>query len=201
MMHERMNLQQISEQRFEMGKVYDAIDESLQEFIQRQQMFFVATAPLSSDGLVNLSPKGLDSLRVLDDHTVIYADLTGSGIETVAHLKENGRIVLMFCAFEGEPKIVRLHGRGEVIEPSHDEFQQLRTRFPEYVGLRSFIRIHCHRITDSCGWGVPLYEFKGQRSQLVAWAENKGVDGVARYQQVTNTKSLDGLTGIATHAR
>jgi len=179
-----------------MGKVYDAIDESLKEFIQRQQMFFVATAPMSGDGLVNLSPKGLDSLRILDDHTVVYADLTGSGIETVAHVKENGRIVLMFCAFEGAPKIVRLHGRGEVIESSHDEFQQLRTRFPEYVGLRSFIRLHCHRISDSCGWSVPLYEFREQRSQLVAWAEHKGVDEVDLYQQTVNTESLDGLPGI-----
>jgi hypothetical protein len=179
-----------------MGKVYNAIDESLKEFIQRQQMFFVATAPLSSEGLVNLSPKGLDSLRILDDHTVVYADLTGSGIETVAHLKENGRIVLMFCSFEGAPKIVRLHGRGEVIESSHDEFQQLRTGFPEYVGLRSFIRLHCHRISDSCGWSVPLYEFREQRSQLVAWAENKGGDEVALYQQTVNTESLDGLPGI-----
>jgi hypothetical protein len=179
-----------------MGKVYDTIDDSLKDFIQRQQMFFVATAPLSSEGLVNLSPKGLDSMRILGDHTVVYADLTGSGIETVAHVKENGRIVLMFCSFEGAPKIVRLHGRGEVIEPSHDEFEELRTRFPEYVGLRSFIRFHCRRISDSCGWSVPLYDFKEQRSQLVAWAESKGVDGVLQYQQVENRESLDGLPGI-----
>ncbi len=179
-----------------MGKIYDAIDDSLKDFIQCQQMFFVATAPLSSEGLVNLSPKGLDSMRILDDHTVVYADLTGSGIETVAHLKENGRIVLMFCSFEGAPKIVRLHGRGEVIESSHDEFDELRARFPQHVGLRSFIRIHCHRISDSCGWSVPLYEFKEQRSPLVTWAENKGVDGVRQYQQEENRESLDGLPGI-----
>ncbi len=180
-----------------MGKVYEEIDPSLKEFMERQQMFFVATAPMSGDGLVNLSPKALDSLRILDEHTVMYADLTGSGIETVAHLKENGRIVLMFCAFEGAPRIVRLHGRGEVIEPGHDDFQQLRARVPEYVGLRSFIRIHCHRISDSCGWSVPLYEFKGQRSQLLAWGEKTGVDGVVQYQQTKNNESLDGLPGIA----
>jgi hypothetical protein len=181
----------------EMGKIYDAIDDSLKEFIQRQQMFFVATAPMSGDGLVNLSPKGLDSLRILDDQTVVYADLTGSGIETVAHLKENGRIVLMFCAFEGTPLIVRLHGRGEVIEPAHEDFQRLRSRFPEYKGLRSFVRVRCDRISDSCGWGVPLYEFKEHRSQLLAWAENKGVDGATQYQQTMNITSLDGLPGVA----
>lgn len=179
-----------------MGKVYDAIDESLKGFIERQQMFFVATAPISGDGLINLSPKGLDSLRILDDHTVAYADLTGSGIETVAHLKENGRIVLMFCAFEGAPNIVRLQGRGEVIEPSDDGFEEIGEGFPKYTGMRCFIRIHCHRISDSCGFSVPLYDFKSQRSQLQAWAKNKGEDGVALYQQTENTVSLDGLPGI-----
>lgn len=180
-----------------MGDVYDVIDQTLSEFIQRQKVFFVATAPLSENGLVNLSPKGLDSLRILDDRTVVYLDLTGSGIETVAHLKENGRIVLMFCEFEGAPKIVRLHGRGEVIERSHEDFEKLRQCFPEFVGLRSFIRVRCDRVSDSCGWGVPRYEFKEPRSQLIAWAENKGVDGVAQYQQTANTASLDGLPGLA----
>ena len=179
-----------------MGKVYDSIDESLKEFIQRQRMFFVATAPLAGDGLVNLSPKGLDSLRVMDEHTVAYADLTGSGIETVAHIKENGRIVVMFCSFEGAPKIVRLHGRGEVIEPSHDEFEELRNVFPDYPGLRCFIRVRCERVSDSCGWSVPLYEFKAQRSQLVAWAESKGIDEVSQYQREVNDRSLDGLPGL-----
>ena len=179
-----------------MGQVYDSINQVLKTFIERQQMFFVATAPLSSDGHVNLSPKGLDSLRILDGHTVAYADLTGSGIETVAHLKENGRIVLMFCAFDEAPKIVRLHGCGEVIEPSHADFQQLRTCFPEYIGLRSFIRVKCQRISDSCGWGVPLYEYKSQRSQLLAWAEQKGADGLIQYQQNINAECIDGLPGI-----
>jgi len=145
-----------------MGKLYESIDDSLVEFIQAQKMFFVATAPLSGDGLVNVSPKGLDSFRVLDSQTVAYADLTGSGIETVAHLKENGRIVIMFCSFDQTPKILRLHGRGDVIERSHADFAQLQSLFPEYIGLRSFIRIRCERISDSCGWGVPRYEFTGQ---------------------------------------
>ena len=179
-----------------MGKIYETIDDSLREFIGRQQMFFVATAPLSDDGLVNLSPKGLDSLRILNGRTVVYADLTGSGIETVAHLKENGRIVIMFCAFEGTPNIVRLHGRGEVIEPRNSDFSGLRDLFPKYDGLRSLIRVDCHRISDSCGFGVPMYEYKGQRSQLIAWADRQGVTGVAQYQRKMNRVSLDELPGL-----
>lgn len=180
-----------------MGKVYDGIDDSLKEFIQRQQMFFVATAPLSGDGLVNLSPKGLDSFRVLDEKTIVYADLVGSGIETVAHLKENGRIVVMFCAFDGRPNIVRLHGRGDVIEPGHDDFEHFKSSLPELAGLRCFIRVHCERISDSCGFGVPLYEFKGHRTQLTDWATNKGEEAVVQYQRDNNAASLDGLPGIA----
>ncbi len=179
-----------------MGKVYDTLEESLKDFIQRQQMFFVATAPLSGSGRINLSPKGLDSLRILGDHSVAYADLVGSGIETVAHIRENGRIVLMFCAFEGPPKIVRLHGQGEVIEPSHGDFQQLRSQFPEYAGLRCFIRIDCERISDSCGFGVPLFDYAGQRSQLIDWAEGVGAEGMAKYQDKANSKSLDDLPGL-----
>jgi len=181
-----------------MGKVFDKIDDSLADFIGRQQMFFVASAPLSKEGKINLSPKGLDSLRILDERTVAYADLVGSGIETVAHLQENGRIVLMFCAFEGPPKIVRLHGRGEVIEPAHKDFKQLSSQFPELAGLRCrcFIRIHCDRISDSCGFGVPLFEYTGQRSQLTDWAKVKGVEALAQYQREKNAKSLDDLPGI-----
>lgn len=179
-----------------MGKVFGALDAKLREFIERQQMFFVATAPLADDGLINLSPKGLDSLRILDDRTVVYADLTGSGIETVAHLKENGRIVVMFCAFEGTPNILRLHGRGEVIEQNHPEFESLAAQFPNYTGLRCLIRIRCQRISDSCGWGVPLYEFQKHRSQLLDWAESKGPDGLREYQLTKNSQSLDGLPGL-----
>lgn len=180
-----------------MAEVFEVIDESLSAFIEQQQMFFVATAPRSDDGLINLSPKGLNLLRVVDERTVVYADLTGSGVETVAHLKENGRVVLMFCAFDGPPRIVRLHGRGEVIERHHDDFEQLRGDFPELPGLRSFIRVNCHRISDSCGWGVPRFDFQGQRTQLTAWADHQGVEGVAKYQGEANTMSLDGLPGIS----
>lgn len=179
-----------------MGKIYDVIDRPLSEFIQRQEIFFVATAPASLGGFINMSPKGLDSLRIVDERTVVYVDLVGSGIETVAHLKENGRIVLMFCAFEGPPKIVRLHGRGDVIEPDHTEFESLRTLFPEYTGLRSIIRVRCTRISDSCGFGVPFYEFQEQRPQLSDWAERKGAEKLAEYQRQKNARSIDGLPGL-----
>lgn len=179
-----------------MGKTYDAIDDRLAEFIRAQQMFFVATAPLASDGCVNLSPKGLASFQILDERTVAYADLAGSGIETVAHLNENARIVIMFCAFTGAPKIVRLHGRGEVIDPDHDDFANMQKRFPPYTGLRCFIRVDCMRISDSCGWGVPLYEYQGQRSQLIDWADKKGIEDIKAYQQRMNRQSIDGLPGI-----
>lgn len=179
-----------------MGKVFERIDDEVAEFIQSQQMFFVATAPLSADGIVNVSPKGLESFAILDDRTVVYADLIGSGIETVAHLKENGRIVVMFCAFEGEPKIVRLHGRGEVITPHHPAFESMQEHFPDYAALRAFIRITCERISDSCGWGVPLYEFQGQRNQYLDFTNKAGVEGVREYQAKNNRESIDGLPGI-----
>ena len=181
-----------------MGKVYDGIEDSVRDFIQSQKMFFVATAPLSESGHVNLSPKGLDSFRILDPQTVVYADLTGSGIETVAHLKENGRIVLMFCAFEGTPNIMRLHGKGEVLESHHPDFSGLKQLFPEYDGLRCFIRVCCHRVSDSCGWAVPKFEFVCERTQLTDWAKNKAGSGIKKYQQENNLNSLDGLEGIST---
>ena len=179
-----------------MGKRFDSIDERLQQFIEKQPVFFVATAPLESDGHLNLSPRGLDSLRVIDPKTVAFVDLTGSGIETIAHIKQNQRIVLMVCAFEGPPKIVRLHGRGEVIEPSNPEFATLVEKFPTYEGVRAVIRISCQRISDSCGFGVPLMEYQGQRTLMGDWADRKGVDGVLDYQQEKNVTSIDGLPGL-----
>lgn len=179
-----------------MGKTYAKIDQPLADFLLRQKMFFVATSPTSLDGHINLSPKGLDSFRVLDERSVVYADFVGSGIETVAHVKENGRIVLMFCAFEGPPKIVRLHGTGEIIEAGHQQFAQLRGLFPDYAGLRSLIRVHCQRISDSCGFGVPRYQYEGQRRQLIEWAETKGAEKLKAYQRENNSFSIDGLTGL-----
>ena len=179
-----------------MSRQYPIITDKLAEFIRAQQMFFVATAPLSADGHINLSPKGLDSFRILDDRTVAYLDLTGSGVETIAHLKENGRIVVMFCAFAGAPNIVRLHGRGEVLEPGHDEFAALLQQFPRLSGIRSIIRIHCTRVSDSCGFGVPMYEFVGHRSKLLDWTKRKGPKGMAQYRRAKNAESLDGLPGV-----
>ncbi len=179
-----------------MAKTYPRIDETLAGFIRRQRVFFVATAPLSAEGHINLSPKGLDSFAILDDRTVAYLDLTGSGIETVAHLRENGRIVIMLCAFEGPPKIVRLHGRGEVLQPGHPGFEPLRALFPSHPGVRSVVRVALERISDSCGYGVPSYEFKEHRKQMGLWCERKGEDGLAAYRAENNRRSIDGLPAL-----
>lgn len=179
-----------------MGKTYPHISTELQQWIAHQKLFFVSTAPLSADGLVNCSPKGLDSFRILDAHTVAYQDLTGSGVETIAHLRENGRIVIMFCAFDGPPKIVRLHGTGEVITPGHGDFEKLSSLFPQHLGTRAYIRINVTRISDSCGYAVPLYEFKKDRDVLDKWAANKGKEGLIEYRATKNTQSIDGLEGL-----
>ena len=180
-----------------MGKIYESIDEKLKDWLSAQKIFFVATAPLSREGHVNCSPKDGDSFRVIDARTVVYLDLTGSGVETIAHVKENERIVLMFCAFVGAPKIVRLHGHGEIIEPKHDEFEQLRAILPFKIGIRSFVKVHLTRISDSCGYGVPLYEFRGHRSQLDDWVEHKGEESLVQYRLKFNSQSVDQLQGIA----
>jgi hypothetical protein len=179
-----------------MGKVYETISLEMQEWVAAQKMFFVATAPLADAGFVNCSPKGGDTFRVLDELTVAYQDLTGSGIETIAHLKENGRIVVMFCAFEGAPKIVRFHGTGEVIEHDHPEFAVLTNLFPYNAGTRAIIRIHVTRVSDSCGFAVPRYDFVEPRDVLDKWATQKGEDGTKAYRDEKNVSSLDGLLGV-----
>jgi hypothetical protein len=179
-----------------MGKVYEQIDAGLEEFIRAQRMFFVATAPVDATGYVNLSPKGLDSLRVLGPCAVAYLDYVGSGAETIAHLRENGRIVVMLCAFQGAPRVVRLHGRGEVLEPRDQEFIRLLALFPPEPAGRAIIRISIDRIADSCGYGVPLYAFEGQRSQLPDWGARKGAQGLREYQQQKNRISIDGLPAL-----
>lgn len=180
-----------------MGRVHDGIDTTLAEFLERQPVFFVATAPIGPDGHLNLSPKGLDgSFRVLDASTVAYLDLTGSGIETVAHLRENGRIVVMFCAFEGPPRIVRLHGRGRVVAVGDDGFDDLAARFPARPGTRSVIVVDVERVADSCGFGVPRMSFEGDRPELERWARRKGDDGLAAYRADKNAASIDGLPGL-----
>lgn len=179
-----------------MGKLYDAIDDRLAAFLGEQKMFFVATAPLAPHGHLNLSPKGQDSFRILDARTVAYLDLTGSGVETVAHVRENGRIVMLFCAFEGPPKIVRLHGTAEAFEPSDAEFERLAALFPPRPSTRCVVRVRLDRISDSCGYGVPLYRYEAERSQLDDWADRKGAAGIARYRAENNAHSIDGLPGL-----
>ncbi len=149
-----------------MAKVYDEIDETLAAFIAKQMMFFVATAPLSGDGHVNVSPKGYDAFRILGPRRVAYADLGGSGIETVAHVRENGRITLMFCAFEGPALILRLYGRASVMQFDEPGFDIELARFPGLERARNIVFVDVERIADSCGWGVPFYDFKGERDQL-----------------------------------
>ena len=187
-----------------MGKPLDAIDDTIRAFIEAQQMFFVATAPLDAAGHLNVSPKGLDTLRVLGPRTLAYLDFVGSGSETIAHIRQNGRIVLMWCAFSGPPNIVRVHGRADVIEPQDLEYAGLRRLFATTApGVRSIVRVAVERVADSCGFGVPLYEYKGQRSQLARWAEHKGDEGLVEYQREKNRESLDGLPSlrwVAAHA-
>ena len=179
-----------------MGDVFPEIDQKLRAFIEAQHMFFVATSPLDAAGHVNLSPKGLDSLRITDPVTVAYLDYVGSGAETIAHVRENGRVVLMFCSFDGAPKIVRLHGRGEVLEPQDTDYAQLRGLFSAPPPDRAIIRIRVSRISDSCGFGVPRYTFEGERSHLHEWADRKGTPALEEYQRKKNRISVDGLPAL-----
>lgn len=179
-----------------MGKVFERIDDSLREWIGKQHMFFVGTAPLSGDGMVNCSPKGYDAFRILNDREVAYLDFTGSGIETVAHLQENGRITFLFCSFDAQPRIVRLHGKGFVHPVGSPEFDALIGQFEPRAGMRSIIRAELHRISDSCGYGVPRYEFLGDRKTMEDYWTAKGEEGTVEYQRRRNGESLDGLPGL-----
>ena len=190
-----------------MGRTYEQIDDRWRDWIARQPMFFVATAPLAGDGHVNVSPKGpIGTLRVLDGHTVAYLDVVGSGAETIAHLRENGRIVVMLCAFEGPPRILRLHGRGEAVMPDDPRHAELldRCRFEEPGGdeaRRAVVLVHLSRISDSCGYGVPLMTYEGERTHYDAWARKKvrtgGLDALVRYQDEHNAEAIDGLPAVA----
>jgi hypothetical protein len=181
-----------------MGKQYDAIDDSIRVWMEQQRMFFVGTAPLSADSLVNLSPKGHDALRVIDGKTLAYLDFGGSGVETIAHIRENGRIVIMMCAFKGPPKIFRFYGKGEVVTPIDKDFEELAGLFSiPGVGIRAIIRIHVSRIQDSCGYGVPNYEFLGDRKSSQNWAAKLGTKKVRDYQVEKNLQSLDGIPAIS----
>ncbi len=183
-----------------MGKQYDQITPALQSFIQAQPLFFVATAPLSEQGHINLSPKGYDTFRILSPHHIAYLDLTGSGNETSAHLAENGRITFLFCAFQGTPQILRLYGKGETVLPGADRWEELVAQFPSYPGTRQIILASIHLVHTSCGYGVPLMELQQDRETLVRWATSKGEEGLVDYRGTNNCKSLDGLpTPLAQH--
>lgn len=177
-----------------MAKTHPEIDAKLAAWINAQPMFFNATAPLAADGHVNLSPRGLDTFRILDPRQVAYLDLHGSGNETAAHLRENGRITLMFCAFSGRAKILRLYGRGELVLPGQADWEPLRGRFPaDLPQPRQIVRVAVERIQSSCGFGVPLMELQGQREELTAWSERKGEEGLERYRREKNAYSIDGI--------
>jgi predicted pyridoxine 5'-phosphate oxidase superfamily flavin-nucleotide-binding protein len=181
-----------------MGKVYPSIDGRLREFLLAQPVFFVATAP--AEGHVNVSPKGMrGTFAVLDGRRVAYLDYTGSGVETIAHLRDNGRITLMFCAFDGPPKIVRLHGCGEAVRPADPRFADLRRAFPEdheEHGLRSVIVVDVERISDSCGFAVPLMQYEGERGLLTEWAGRKSPEDLVTYRRERNAASIDGLPAL-----
>lgn len=179
-----------------MGKVYDEIVPELANWLGQQRVFFVATAPLAPGGLINCSPKGMDTFRIIGPREVAYLDLTGSGVETIAHLRENGRIVIMFCGFAGDPQIVRLHGTGEAVTYGMQDYEKLRIYFPDYPGERAVIRARLKRISDSCGYGVPRYDYMGERDTLIRWAESKGAEKIRQYQRENNAHSLDGQPGL-----
>ncbi len=176
-----------------MAKQYDQITPTLQSFIKAQPLFFVATAPLSEHGHVNLSPKGYDTFRILSSNQVAYLDFTGSGNETSAHLAENGRITFLFCAFSGAPQILRLYGKGETVLPGAERWDELLAQFPSYPGIRQIIIASIHLVQTSCGYGVPLMELQQDREAMARWATAKGEEGLVAYRGVNNRKSLDGL--------
>jgi hypothetical protein len=181
-----------------MGSAFESLSAELRAFIEAQHVFFVATAPVEPTGHVNLSPKGMDTFRVLGPNRVAYLDLTGSGNETAAHLAQNGRITIMFCAFEGKPKILRLYGRGRMARPGSAEWAELSPLFPALPGARQVVVADVTRVQTSCGFGVPLMSFQQERDTLVRWAESKGDEGLRLYREQKNRTSIDGLpTGSA----
>jgi hypothetical protein len=176
-----------------MAKVYETIIPEVAEFISKQHIFFVATAPLSAEGHINLSPKGMDCFRIIGHNRVGYIDLTGSGNETSAHLAENGRVTFMFCSFEGAPNIVRLYGTGTTVLPGSDEWAALHPRFPAHMSARQIIVADVHRVSTSCGYSLPLMDFRAERDTLTRYWDVKGADALPDYQREKNAASIDGL--------
>lgn len=182
-----------------MSKRFDRLDPKLREFIRKQALFIVASAP--HQGRVNTSPKGMNTLRIIDDRTVAYLDLTGSGAETSAHVLENGRLTLMFMSFDAQPLILRLYGRGEIIRPDNPNWPEWHEHFETIPGERQIILLHIEMVQTSCGFGVPMYDYRGERETLREWAQKKGDEGLREYRLRKNRVSLDGLdTGLAEEA-
>ena len=179
-----------------MSTVHARLDDKLIRFIMAQRIFFVATAPLGAGGHVNVSPKGYDSLAVIDERTIAYLDLGGSGAETLAHVRENGRITLMFCAFEGPANVLRLHGRGRAVTFGEAGFAQLKALFPTFERARAVIVVDVDRIADSCGWGVPFFEFKGEREQLKRYVDHRPFEEWAERRYASDALSIDGLPAL-----
>jgi Pyridoxamine 5'-phosphate oxidase len=187
-----------------MAKVFEEITDHIRDWVSRQTMFFVATAPLAADGHINVSPKGpIGSLRIIDPLKVAYLDISGSGAETIAHVRENGRIVIMFCAFEGPPRIVRFHGTGTVLrwdEPGFEEAADGLEHLSIDAARRAVVTVDVTRVSDSCGYGVPLMSFEGLREHHALSAAKKvrtmGEDGYEQYRQTKNVRSLDGLPAV-----
>lgn len=178
-----------------MGKKMEEINSISLEFIEKQNIFFVGTSGIESK--INVSPKGMDTLRVLNSKRVIWLNLTGSGNETAAHLIENNRITVMFCAFEGNPLILRIYGKAKIIHKTDDRWKELFSYFSNIPGARQIIDIDVEMVQHSCGFGVPLYDYKGERNTLIEWAEKKGDAGIEEYQKEKNSISIDGKsTGI-----
>lgn len=180
-----------------MARAFDAIPDHLFEWLEAQPLFFVASAPVDADGHVNVSPKGYDTFRVLGPNQVAYLDLTGSGAETIAHVRENGRLTLMFCSFDAKPNVVRLYGHGRSVLTGDAEFADLHARFPDLPGARAVIVLDVSRVSTSCGYSVPRMALVDERSMLDEWAERKGPEGLAQYQAEKNAASIDGLPALA----
>jgi len=176
-----------------MGKFFSTILDIHMSFIQKQKIYFTASAPLSAEGHVNLSPKGMDSFRILSPTRVAYMDIIGSGNETSAHILENGRLTIMFCAFEGPPNILRLYGKGYTVLPGDEEWERLAPLFELQLATRQIIVADIHKVQTSCGFSVPYYEYLGERDQAQKWAEHKGTEGLEQYKQEKNRLSMDGL--------
>jgi len=179
-----------------MGASFDSINDQARRFIEAQHVFFVATAPSGGDGHVNLSPKGYDTFRVLGPNRVAYLDLTGSGAETVAHVRQNGRITLLFCALDGKPNLVRLYGRASVAEPGDAAYDEIAALVADNRGARAAIVVDVDRVSTSCGFSVPLFEYVGERPTLDEWVERKSDEDLAAYRADKNARSIDGIPSI-----